>query len=103
MSHAGTTADIEALAAALGEVVYLDIAKWHLYLPSAHLHIPVAEGIYPLLDDGEPTRDRVEAVLQSISVKLGNGRCTVSLRDAVPDRCLDDLMDCLQEYRRDHF
>ncbi|MGL6338716.1 MAG: DUF3181 family protein, partial [Waterburya sp.] len=33
-----TTQEIEALAAQIGENVYIDIAKWHLYLNDAHLH-----------------------------------------------------------------
>lgn len=103
MAHAGTTPEIEALAAAIGEVVYLDIAKWHLYLSNAKLHGTVAEALYPLLDAGEPTLAQVETVLQQIPVSLGGGRRSVSLRDAVPDRCLADLLDRLRDYRRDHF
>ncbi|MFM7450504.1 MAG: DUF3181 family protein, partial [Leptolyngbyaceae cyanobacterium] len=32
-----TSADVEALAAEIGENIYIDIAKWHLYLSDAHL------------------------------------------------------------------
>ena len=31
-----TTPEIEALAAELGEQVYIDVAKWHLFLAEAH-------------------------------------------------------------------
>ncbi|GAB4343870.1 MAG: DUF3181 family protein [Cyanophyceae cyanobacterium] len=103
MAHAGTTREIEALAAAIGELVYLDLAKWHLYLSNAQLHVPVAEALYPLLEAGEPTQAQVETVLQQISVPLGGGRRSIPLRDAVPDRCLSDLLDRLRDYRRDYF
>ncbi|MFM6515410.1 MAG: DUF3181 family protein, partial [Microcystis panniformis] len=35
---ANTTQDIENLAAQIGDNIYIDVAKWHLYLREAHLH-----------------------------------------------------------------
>jgi Protein of unknown function (DUF3181). len=43
---ANTTQAIESLAAEIGENVYIDIAKWHLYLSDAHLHTVVAQQLY---------------------------------------------------------
>ena len=49
------TQDIENLAAKIGETVYIDVAKWHLYLNDAKLHVVVAEKAYPLLEDDSLT------------------------------------------------
>lgn len=49
MAKPSTTEVIEAIAAEIGEAVYIDVAKWHLYLSNAHLHTVVAEQVYPML------------------------------------------------------
>ncbi|MGD1919381.1 MAG: DUF3181 family protein, partial [Pleurocapsa sp.] len=67
------TQDIENLAAKIGEVVYIDVAKWHLYLNDAKLHTVVAEKVYPLLEDNSLSEDGVSSILQSIPIKLGGG------------------------------
>lgn len=96
-----TTAEaIEALAAEIGENIYIDIAKWHLYLSDAHLHTPLAEQLYPLLKGGNLQEDRVLEVLQGISVKLGGGRREVPLADLLPVQCQVQLMDILEECQR---
>ncbi|MBC6424150.1 MAG: DUF3181 family protein [Hormoscilla sp. SP5CHS1] len=51
MANWNTTEAIESLAAEIGDKVYIDIAKWHLYLNDAHLHAVLAEQFYPLLAD----------------------------------------------------
>ncbi|NET47260.1 MAG: DUF3181 family protein, partial [Merismopedia sp. SIO2A8] len=51
MAMANTTEAIEALAAEIGENIYIDVAKWHLYLRDAHLHTAIAEQIYPMVVD----------------------------------------------------
>jgi Protein of unknown function (DUF3181) len=97
---ANTTQAIESLAAEIGENVYIDIAKWHLYLRDAHLHTVVAEQLYSLLEDGNLDADRVGQVLQSIPVKLGAGKREVSLADLIPMQCQVKLMDVLEEFQR---
>ena len=69
-----TTPEIEALAAELGEQVYIDVAKWHLFLAEAHLHIPLAERVYPLLESDNLRRSGVEAILKQLSVAIGGGQ-----------------------------
>ena len=49
------TRNIEKLAAEIGENIYIDVAKWHLYLAEAHLHTQLAEQLYPLLEGGDFT------------------------------------------------
>ena len=97
---ANTTQAIESLAAEIGENVYIDIAKWHLYLNDAHLHTVLAERLYPMLEDGDLDADRVAQVLQAIPVKLGGGKREVPLADLIPMQCQVQLMDVLEEFQR---
>ena len=97
---ANSTQAIESLAAEIGENVYIDIAKWHLYLNDAHLHSVVAERLYPMLEDGDLDADRVAQVLQGIPVKLGGGKREVPLADLIPMQCQVQLMDVLEEFQR---
>lgn len=97
---ANTTLAIESLAAEIGENVYIDIAKWHLYLSNAHLHTVVAKQLYSMLEDGNLDADRVGQVLQSIPVKLGGGKREVPLADLIPMQCQVQLMDILEEFQR---
>ncbi|MEL6929728.1 MAG: DUF3181 family protein [Cyanobacteria bacterium J06600_6] len=96
-----TTPEIEALAAKIGESIYIDVAKWHLYLSDAHLHTVVAEKIYPLLEDNSLSEDAVANVLQEISVKLGGGKTELSLNKLLPMQCQVTLIDLLEEYQQD--
>ncbi len=97
---ANTTLAIESLAAEIGENVYIDIAKWHLYLRDAHLHTVVAEQLYPMMADGNLDDDKVARVLQSIPVKLGGGKREVPLADLIPMQSQVHLMDVLEEFQR---
>jgi Protein of unknown function (DUF3181) len=98
---ANTTQAIESLAAEIGENVYIDIAKWHLYLRDAHLHTVVAQQLYSMLEDGNLDADKVGQVLQSIPVKLGGGKRELPLADLIPMQCQVQLMDILEEFQRD--
>lgn len=95
-----TTQIIEGLAAEIGEAVYIDVAKWHLYLSNAHLHTVLAEKLYPLLTQGMPSEDEVQQILQSIPVKLGGGKRELPLSDLLPMQCQVNLMDLLEEFQR---
>ena len=101
MANSNTTQQIEALAAEIGENVYIDIAKWHLYLSDAHLHTVVAEKVYPLLVDKELTEDAVTDILRQIPVKLGGGRRELSLIDLIPNQCESALYEVLENYQND--
>ncbi|MEM8718307.1 MAG: DUF3181 family protein [Cyanobacteria bacterium P01_G01_bin.39] len=95
------TQDIEALAAKIGENVYIDVAKWHLYLNDAHLHTTVAEKVYPLLEDDSVTEDNVTQVLQDIPIKLGGGKTQLALNELLPMQCIINLLDLLEEYQKE--
>ena len=90
---------IEKLAAEIGENIYIDVAKWHLYLSDAHLHTQLAEQIYPLLDKGEVAEQDVQQILQKIYVSLGGGKQTISLVNLIPNSGIQDLMKLLQEFQ----
>lgn len=100
MASSNTTEAIEALAAEIGENIYIDVAKWHLYLRDAHLHTSLAEQLYPLLSSDRLSESEVQQILQGISVKLGEGKREVPLADLLPRQGLANLIDLLEEYQK---
>jgi hypothetical protein len=100
MANTNNNQKIEALAAEIGDHIYIDVAKWHLYLKDAHLHTVVAEQLYQLLTNRKLDSDTVTQVMQGVSVKLGGGKLEVSLADLVPMQCQVQLMDILEEFQR---
>lgn len=96
-----STEAIEKLAAAIGENVYIDVAKWHLYLSDAHLHTTLAERLYPLLTKGAVSESDVNSALKGIPVKLGGGKVELPLSDLLPMQSQVHLMDALEEFQRD--
>ncbi|MEL6468714.1 MAG: DUF3181 family protein [Cyanobacteria bacterium J06623_4] len=100
MAIATSSENIEALAAEIGENIYMDIAKWHLYLGVAKLHTSLAEKLMPMVTEGNISEDEVTKVLQDIPIKLGGGRRTVPLADLLPMQCMVNLVDLLEEYQR---
>ena len=99
MPKTNTSEAIEALAAEIGENVYMDIAKWHLFLREAHLHTVVADRVYPMLADNSLEESKVLKILEDIPVKLG-GRREIPLADMIPTASQVNLMDILEEYQR---
>lgn len=91
---------IEKLAAEIGESIYIDVAKWHLYLRDAHLHTPLAEQFYPLLESDTLTATAVEQVLGTIPVSLGGGLCTVPLANLIPKTVKNQLVMLLEDFQR---
>ena len=94
-----STQQIEELAAEIGDKVYIDVAKWHLYLRDAKLHTTVAEQVFPLLLSGL-TGDKLAEILSGISIDLGGGRLKTPLINLIPVTSQARLMDILQEYAR---
>ncbi len=100
MAAANSTESLEALAAEIGENIYIDIAKWHLYLGDAKLHTPLAEKLLPMVTSNDISEDGVIKVLQDIPIKLGGGRKTLPLADLLPMQCQVNLIDLLEEYQQ---
>jgi Protein of unknown function (DUF3181) len=92
---------IERLAVAIGEQVYIDIAKWHLYLNDAHLHTPLAEQIYPLLVDRNLSEQAVMDILTAMPVKVGGGKREIPLLELIPLQCQMNLMDALERFAQE--
>jgi hypothetical protein len=99
MAKTNTTEILEALAAEIGENVYIDIAKWHLFLSNAKLHTVVAEKMYPLLTSKSVDEDQVIKILESIPVKIGGGKRELPLIDLLPLQCQVNLVDILEKYQ----
>jgi hypothetical protein len=100
MANSNTTEALESLAAEIGENIYIDIAKWHLYLSDAHLHTVVAEKVYPLLEDKAVSEEAVLKILRGIPVKLGGGRLEVPLEELLPMQCQVNLLDLLENHQK---
>jgi hypothetical protein len=92
---------LERLAADIGDNVYIDIAKWHLYLKDAKLHTVVAEKALDMISDKNVTGDTVNAILAQVNISLGGGRKELPLSDLLPVTCQAKLLDILQEFARD--
>ena len=99
MGRSFTSQDIEDLAADIGRDVYIDVAKWHLFLADAHLHTAIAEKLAVLIEDDEISDHTVQKVLQSISIPLGGGKKELPLIDLLPVQAQVTLMDILEEYQ----
>ncbi len=93
------TETLEALAADIGEAVYIDVAKWHLYLNDANLHTQLAEQLYPLVENDRIAAAEITAVLQGMAVPLGGGRNTIPLRDLIPTTCEQALKQVLEDFK----
>ncbi|GAB4440925.1 MAG: DUF3181 family protein [Cyanobacteria bacterium J069] len=98
MTYSNSSEAIESLAAEIGKNVYIDVAKWHLYLGDAHLNTPLAEQLYPLLADGVPSEDQVLGILRNIPIKLGGGKHELPLLELLPVQSQLQLMDVLEEF-----
>jgi hypothetical protein len=91
---------LEALAADIGQDIYLDVAKWHLYLKDAQLHTSLAEKLYPLLMDKPIREEQVTQALRSTPVKIGGGKDELPLLALLPTQGIKTLMDILEKYQR---
>ncbi|MFK8184292.1 MAG: DUF3181 family protein [Phormidesmis sp.] len=100
MATASSTEALEGLAAEIGENIYMDIAKWHLYLGVAKLHTALAEKLLPMVTEDNISEDAVVQILNDIPIKLGGGRKTIPLAELLPMQCQVNLIDLLEEYQR---
>ncbi|MEM9004426.1 MAG: DUF3181 family protein [Cyanobacteria bacterium P01_F01_bin.86] len=99
MSYSAPVESLESLAANIGEAVYMDVAKWHLYLNDAKLHTLVAQRMYPLIADGRISEAEVSRILEDIPVPLAAGRKKVPLMDLIPSTCVNELLRVLEDFQ----
>ena len=91
---------IDQLAADIGDRVYIDIAKWHLYLKDAKLHTDLATSFLPMCESGKIDEPAVIAVLNSVKLKLGGGKQELPLSDLIPAVGISDLIRILEDFSR---
>jgi Protein of unknown function (DUF3181) len=98
---ANSSEQLENLASEIGDKVYIDVAKWHLFLKDAKLHTVVAEKAMPFVATGKVTGDNVNEILSQITIALGGGRKELPLSDLLPVSGQAVLLDVLQDFARD--
>lgn len=101
MANSNQTQAIEALAADIGESVYIEVAKWHLYLSDAHLDKIVAEKAYPLIEDQGVSSGAIAKILQEIKVPIGGGKQGIPLAALIPAAGQTALLQLLEDAQRD--
>lgn len=96
----------EELADSIGKDCYVDIAGWHLFLKDIKVEgqttmaqVLAAKLGGDMMYSGFDDRD-VEDAIKKVPVKIGQGKVTVSLKDAMPAMVVSDLMDICKEYAR---
>jgi hypothetical protein len=96
------SAQIEQLAATIGEIAYIDVSKWHLYLRDAKLHVTLAERIMPEIEGGKHlSGDRLAEILNNISVPVGGGKRTLPLLDLIPPTAQANLKEAIDDFARE--
>jgi hypothetical protein len=100
MNKAIAAEDFEAFTDEIGKSIYIDVAKWHLYLADAHLAQLVAERLVPLVQQGQFDEQQVTQVLSEIPVKVGGGKRDIMLLELLPMQCQISLIDILESFQR---
>lgn len=100
MANALSASDLDALASEIGKTIYIDVAKWHLYLTDAHLDTVLAKQLAPLVTAGSLEESKVMQVLAALSVPLGGGKRELPLLELLPMQCQVNLMDLLEDFQR---
>jgi Protein of unknown function (DUF3181) len=91
---------VEQLAADIGDRIYIDVAKWHLYLKDAKLHSGLAESFLPMCESGKIDEATVKTTLAAVKVKLGGGKQELSLAELIPTAVIGDLVRILEDCAR---
>jgi peptide subunit release factor RF-3 len=92
--------DREAFIAEIGKNIYIDVAKWHLYLAEAHLDTALAERLTPLLFGSTIDEQGVMQVLSAMQVSVGGGKRELPLSDLMPMQSQVNLIDLLEDFQK---
>ena len=95
-----TAQDIERLAGELGDQIYLDISKWHLYLRDAKLHILLADQLGPMAEAGNVSESEIISTLNQTVIELGGGKQKLPLSELIPVSGIRRVSDVLGEWTR---
>ncbi len=91
--------DVESLAADLGQAVYLEIARWRLFVADAHLDHALAEALNPLVGT-QASSAQIDTVLEKITVPLGDGS-TLPLARFLSPASRQQILTVLREFTED--
>jgi Protein of unknown function (DUF3181) len=92
--------DREAFISEIGKNIYIDVAKWHLYLAEAHLDSTLAEPLIPLLFEPTIDEQQVMQVLSTLQVSVGGGKRELPLSDLMPMQSQVNLIDLLEDFQK---
>ena len=95
-----TNQDIERLAGELGDQIYLDIAKWHLYLRDAKLHTLLADQLGPIAEAGKISESEIISTLNQTVIDLGGGKQKLPLSELIPVSGIRRVKDVLDDWTR---
>ena len=101
MADPATTRAIEDLAAVIADQAYLEVARWHLYLGDAKLHLPLAAQLYPLVSTGTFTPSALAELLASTTVPIGGGQGAIPLAQLIPAASQATLAEAIADYQRE--
>jgi hypothetical protein len=101
MADPATTRAIEELAAVIADQAYLEVARWHLYLGDAKLHLPLAEQLYPLVSAGTFTPSALAELLARTTVPIGGGQGAIPLAQLIPAPSQASLAEAIADYQRE--
>ena len=91
-------ADIKDLELSIADQIYIQIAKWHLYLGDAGLAKSLAIECMAHLGEGPDLA--VEKALRSIRVPIAGGKTHLPLQELIPHGQVLELIDLISPYYR---
>ncbi|MFN3927311.1 MAG: DUF3181 family protein [Pseudanabaenaceae cyanobacterium] len=94
-----TSEQVEQLAGAIAEEIYIDVAKWHLYLGDAKLAVPIAEKL--AVQSQKLTMAQLKELLAEFRVGIGGGKSSLPLIDFIPEGGLQKLLEISHQFLRD--
>ena len=98
MSSLMDSSQINELAISIADRLFIQVAKWNLYLGDAGLAKDLAIECQANFDQGANVA--AKKGLEAIQVKLGGGRTILPLSRLIPSNQLFDLEEILEPYCR---
>ena len=92
------SSQINELAISIADRLFIQVAKWNLYLGDAGLAKDLAIECQANFDQG--ASDAAKKGLEAIQVKLGGGKTILPLSRLIPSNQLFDLEEILEPYCR---
>ena len=90
--------DLHELEISIADRLYIQVAKWHLYLGDAGLAKTLAVECNANLDQGASVAAR--SALDAVKVQLAGGASCLPLSRLMPSSQLFDLEEILEPYSR---